>query len=216
MAFIKTETQQIHDDRFNTFEEAKAILIDPAQPIDKRLKAVNYCIHHQEFHSLLKILGEAFHDDRDDDHPIIDHIFTQLPLKPTREIDFEVLFKLLESDNAYLRNAAISFFQGYQAEIKPHLEALFNTADRDVRIFVVNILGDLRLEDSVGMLHAFIAKEVADQKDLNVIMTAVDYLGEIGTEEDIPLLQAVKTEFNSDPYVTFGVDMAIKRIKGEL
>ena len=46
------------------------------------------------------------------------------------------------------------------------------------------------------------------------MMTAVDYLGEIGTLEDIELLEAVKKEHSENPYVVFGVDVAINRIRG--
>jgi hypothetical protein len=45
-------------------------------------------------------------------------------------------------------------------------------------------------------------------------MTAVDYLGEIGEEEDIPLRESLKERFSGDFYVEFAVDGAIKMIKG--
>ena len=44
-------------------------------------------------------------------------------------------------------------------------------------------------------------------------MTAVDYLGEIGEEKDIALLEALKEEFKDEEYVKFGIDLAIERIK---
>ena len=58
------------------------------------------------------------------------------------------------------------------------------------------------------MLREFIKNET----DINSLMTAIDYMGEIGSEEDIPLLEEIKEKFN-DPYVSFGIDLAIDRIK---
>jgi len=60
------------------------------------------------------------------------------------------------------------------------------------------------------MLRYFLAQE----DDVNAMMTAVDYMGEIGSMEDIPLLETLKVGHKDDPYVVFGVDMAINRIKG--
>ena len=214
MAFVKTDAQEALVARFNSFDEARETLVSLEMPTEKRIQAAHYIIRHQEFYSLLEILQTAFNQDREADHPVVDYIFSQLPVKPSRDQDYQLLFALLQSDNAYLRNAVIHFLQTYEQGLRPYLEALFQKADRDVRIFIVNILGDMRLEASTEILHSFIAQEVANQKDINVIMTAVDYLGEIGTEQDIALLEAVKQEFASEPYVAFGVEMAINRIKG--
>jgi len=115
---------------------------------------------------------------------------------------------MLKSDNAYLRNATIIFLQEYGEEAKQFIQKLMNDKDRDVRIFAINILGDVSFEDSLDMLREFIKKE----SDINALMTAIDYLGEIGEEKDIQLLQEIKKKFNDD-YLNFGIDLAIDRIK---
>ena len=122
------------------------------------------------------------------------------------------MFKMLKSDNAYLRNAVITFLQDYGKDAKEFILQLMDDKDEDIRIFAINILGDVRFVDSVEMLRHFIAKE----SDVNALMTAVDYLGEIGDERDIELLEAIKKDNADDSYVIFGADMAIKRINGEL
>ena len=78
-----------------------------------------------------------------------------------------------------------------------------------MRIFAINILGDVNYEDSLDLLRYIIMKE----KDINVLMTAVDYLGEIGEERDIALLEALKEEFKDEEYVAFGINLAIERIR---
>jgi hypothetical protein len=45
-------------------------------------------------------------------------------------------------------------------------------------------------------------------------MTAVDYMGEIGEEEDIELLESLKARFKDESYVEFAVDGAVKMIRG--
>ena len=53
-----------------------------------------------------------------------------------------------------------------------------------------------------------------DEQDINVAMTAVDYMGEIGEVEDIELLESLKRRFDGEFYVEFAVDSAVKLIKG--
>ena len=208
---LKKESHQESDLReFNEFNEAKNVFIDSTKSIDERIEALDYILRHKEIHFVLKILSELFKDNRVEEHPLIDYAFSNFGVKPKREEDFDEMFKMLKSDNAYLRNMAIKFLQEFGVEAKPFLEKLMSNEDKDIRIFAINILGDVRYEDSVDMLRYFILKE----KDINAMMTAVDYLGEIGSEQDIELLEAVKTDYEDEPYVQFAIDTAIDRIKG--
>jgi len=210
MALKKSENIAKSDVRtFKEFEEAKAVFIDESKSIDDRLAALDYIIRHKEIYFVLRMLSELFNKNDLKDHPLIDFAFAGFDVKPKREEDFNEMFKMLNSENAYLRNKAIQFIQEYGVESKPFLEKLMNSEDRDIRIFAINILGDVSYDDSIEMLRYFILKE----KDINPMMTAVDYLGEIGSENDIPLLEAIKEDYKDEPYVTFGIDMAIERLK---
>ena len=193
--------------RFKSFEEAKDVFVDEGRDIDERIEALDYMINHKEIWFILKTLSELFPTNDMKYHPIIDYAFAHFDVKPKRKEDFEEMFKLLKSDNAYLRNAAIEFLKQYGSEAKGFLEELMNSEDRDIRIFAINILGDVRFEDSVDMLRRFILKE----KDINALVTAIDYLGEVGEKQDIDLLEALKKEIDDD-YVKFAIDLAIKRI----
>ena len=206
MGFKKSETSE-KITRFKSFEEAKEVFTDESKDIDERIEALDYMINHKEIWFILKTLSELFPTNEIKYHPIIDYAFAHFDVKPKRKEDFEEMFKLLKSDNAYLRNAAIEFLKQYGSEAKGFLEELMNSEDRDIRIFAINILGDIRFEDSVDMLRRFILKE----KDINALVTAIDYLGEIGEAQDIALLEALKKEIDDD-YVKFAIDLAIKRI----
>jgi len=195
---------------FDDFMEAKEAFENKNNSVDTRIEALHYMISHKEIHYVLQILAENFKENRVEDHPFIDYAFSSFRDKPRRDKDFEMLFKMLKSDNAYLRNAVIVFLQDYGVEAKPFFEELMNSEDADIRIFAINILGDVRFEDSVDMLRYFILKE----KEINPLMTAIDYLGEIGDESDIVILESLKEQFKDNDYVKFGIDLAIDRIKG--
>jgi len=200
---------------FKSFKEAEKALENDSCTIEDKLEAIEYLIVHKEFYYVLQVLTKLFSEDSLNTHPIIDVAFAKLKNKPKRKEDFEELFKILKSNNAYLRNAAISFLQNYDKEAEPFIKELLQDKDKDIRIFAINILGDVRYEDSVEMLRYLLMKETAEANpNVNVLMTAVDYLGEIGGTQDIELLEAIKKQFSNEPYVQFGIDTAISRIKG--
>ncbi len=126
------------------------------------------------------------------------------------EAPIEAVMELLKLQNAYIRNLGISVLRNYGEAIKYYIVKFLIGDDRDLRIFAINVLGDVNFPESRDMLIELLEGE----SDINVAMTAVDYMGEIGEEEDIDLLTSLKTHFNHDPYVEFGVDNAIRMIRG--
>ncbi len=122
----------------------------------------------------------------------------------------ESIMELLKLRNAYVRNLGISILQDHGDAIKYYIVKFLIGDDRDLRIFAINVLGDVDFAESREMLIELLEHE----EDINVAMTAVDYMAEIGEEEDIVLLESLKARFDDDAYVTFGVDGAIRSIKG--
>ena len=121
----------------------------------------------------------------------------------------EAVMELLKVQNAYIRNLGISILQDYGDAIKYYIVKFLIGDDSDLRIFAINVLGDVNFAESRLMLVELLETE----QNVNVAMTAVDYMAEIGEEEDIALLESVKERF-SDPYVDFAVDGAIRSIRG--
>ncbi|MEA1919028.1 MAG: HEAT repeat domain-containing protein [Campylobacterota bacterium] len=126
------------------------------------------------------------------------------------EAPIEEVMELLKLHNAYIRNLAISVLQDYGEAIKYYIVKFLIGDDRDLRIFAINVLGDVSFPESRDMLIELLEGEA----DINVAMTAVDYMAEIGEAEDVALLESLKEHFNHDPYVVFGVDNAIRMIQG--
>ena len=126
------------------------------------------------------------------------------------EAPIELIMDLLKLDNAYIRNLGISMLRDFGDSIKYYIVKFLIGDDRDLRIFAINVLGNVDFAESRDMLVELLESE----EDINVAMTAVDYMGEIGEEEDIALLESLKERFKGEFYVEFAVDGAIKMIKG--
>ncbi len=126
------------------------------------------------------------------------------------EAPIEEIMDLLKLENAYIRNLGISILRDFGNAIKYYIVKFLIGDDRDLRIFAINVLGDVDFAESRDMLVELLETE----EDINVAMTAVDYMGEIGEEEDIDLLESLKTRFTGDFYAEFAVDTAVKLIKG--
>ena len=215
MALRKGNSQKTDVREFNEFLEAQEVFENSKESESERLHALDYIIRHKEIFYILRILHKLFASNEIDGHIFIDYAFASFASRPKRDEDFNEMFIMLQSDDAYLRNQAVTFLQQYGEEAKEFLRTLLDNDDKDIRIFAINILGDVRYEDSVEMLRYLLMKETAEAKpNVNVIMTAVDYIGEIGQEQDIELLKAIKQQFDQEPYVQFGIDTAISRIKG--
>lgn len=212
MAFKKSDKfSAVETNQFQTCEEAVGVFENDTVDEALRLEALEYIIKTKDICFILNILCDKFNENILKDHVYINYVFANFDTKQKNEEDFAKLFEMLKGENAYLRNAVIRFLQDYGREAKWFIKKLMDDSDRDIRIFAINILGDVNYDDSIEMLRYFIAKE----KDVNALMTAVDYIGEIGDASDIKLLEAVKIDYSNEPYVLFGVDLALNRLKGE-
>lgn len=126
------------------------------------------------------------------------------------EAPIEEVMELLKLSDAYIRNLGISILRDFGNSIKYYIVKFLIGDDRDLRIFAINVLGDVNFAESRDMLVELLETE----EDINVAMTAVDYMSEIGEPRDIPLLESLKKRFAGDFYAEFAVDGAIKMIKG--
>jgi HEAT repeat protein len=144
------------------------------------------------------------------DKKVLTKIASVISNMDAEEAPIEDIMELLKVENAYIRNLGISMLRDFGNAIKYYIVKFLIGDDRDLRIFAINVLGDVDFAESRDMLVELLENE----QDINVAMTAVDYMGEIGEEEDIPLLESLKDRFKGEFYVEFAVDGAIKMIKG--
>ena len=135
-------------------------------------------------------------------------ILTSLTLIGDRDAVFG-LAECLRSEDARLRNDAIEALKQLPEQVSEIVEDLLNDDDPDVRIFTVNVLESLRHERVEQWLI-----DVLDNDDhKNVVCTALDLLGEVGTEAAIPALQRVMARYSDEHYIQFAAELALKRIQ---
>ena len=97
-------------------------------------------------------------------------------------------------------------------DIEPRRSALSPHAldsDGDVRIFTVNLLGDLKHAKVPQWLSQVLMHDPA----VNVVGAAVEVLAEVGGTQTLPALHAAKARFAHDDYIGFSIDLAIERIE---
>jgi HEAT repeat protein len=119
------------------------------------------------------------------------------------------LLPLLRSEDAALRNGAIESLAGMPQAVTPRIAALLADADPDVRLFSVNLLGDLRHAQVLPWLLQVLQREV----EVNVVAAAIEVLAEVGQPENVPALLAARQRFARHPFIGFAADMAIERIE---
>jgi len=118
------------------------------------------------------------------------------------------LLPLLRSENAQLRNGAIEALAGMPLAVAPRVAALLHDSDADVRIFTVNLLGDLRHAEVLPWL----LQVLHDEPEVNVVAAAIEVLAEVGAPGHTGALRAARDRFADDAFIAFAADMAIKRI----
>lgn len=119
------------------------------------------------------------------------------------------LLPLLRSEDAALRNGAIEALSGMPSAVAPRIAALLRDADADVRIFTVNLLGDLRHPQ----VPEWLLQVLQHDTQVNVVGAAIEVLAEVGAPEHTAGLRAAQQRFASDPFIGFAVDMAVERIE---
>ncbi len=207
MALIKKHEQQDVEElpQFDTLEDAIEFF---ESDVDDEMK--DYAVEEiAKFHNGAKYLI-SYINNEDADKDISTKVATVIANMDPEDAPIEEIMELLKLNNAYVRNLAISILRDYGEAIKYYIVKFLIGDDRDLRIFAINVLGDVNFAESRDMLLELLEKE----DDVNVAMTAVDYLAEIGEEKDIVLLESLKERFSSEFYVEFAVDGAIKMIKG--
>jgi HEAT repeat protein len=120
----------------------------------------------------------------------------------------QAMVQLLRSEDPGLRNGAIEVLASAPEAVAPYIDRLLLDADSDVRIFTVNLLGDLRHPQVLRWL----AQVLHTDSEVNVVGAALEVLAEVGSSASLPALQAARQRFADDPYIAFSVDLAVDRI----
>jgi hypothetical protein len=153
-----------------------------------------------------RVLGAQLQ--QESDTSVREALFTSLGAIATQD-SVTALLPMLRQEDAQLRNRAIEALASMPRAVAPRIEALLHDTDVDVRIFTVNLLGELRHEQ----VPQWLVQVLAQEKHVNVVAAAIDVLAETGQPEHVAALRAVRQRFSHDPFVGFAADMVIARIE---
>lgn len=208
MALVKKHVKQEIEDlpKFSTLEDAIGYFEsnDESDKIDYTIEEIAKFEGGGEY--LVSCINSVEHIEKS----FLTKIASVISNMDPEEAPIEAIMELLKLDNAYIRNLGISMLRDFGDAIKYYIVKFLIGDDRDLRIFAINVLGDVNFAESRDML----VELLEDEDDINVAMTAVDYMGEIGEVKDIELLESLKERFKNEFYVEFAVDGAIKMIRG--
>lgn len=206
MALIKRGqmSQQEELPTFESLEEAIAFY-ENTDAFDERSHAIEKMVDFEGGGRFLvdKLIERDTHKDT------AARIAAALSNMDPEKAPIEAIMELLKLQNAYVRNLGICILQDYGSAIKYYIVKFLIGDDYDLRIFAINVLGDVNFSESRDMLVELLETET----NINVAMTAVDYMAEIGQPEDVPLLQRVKERFKDEVYAQFAIDAAIESIE---
>lgn len=206
MALVKRNKEQVQESlpEFKSLEEA-IMYYEENEAFDKRSYALEEMVKFKDGgHFLVDKLIE--HDTHKDTASRIAAILSNMD---PDEAPIECVMELLKLQNAYIRNLGICILQDFGPAIKYYIVKFLIGDDYDLRIFAINVLGDVNFPESRDMLIELLEGE----ENINVAMTAVDYMAEIGQPEDVPLLKKVQERFKDESYAQFAIDAAIKSIE---
>ncbi|QSZ42291.1 HEAT repeat domain-containing protein [Sulfurimonas aquatica] len=207
MALIKKHVEQEIKElpTFTNIEDAK-YFFETSTDFDEKVYVIEEII---KFHGGGEYLIEYINNE-DADKKLSTKVASVISNMDSNEAPIEKIMDLLRLENAYVRNLGISMLRDFGDSIRYYIIKFLIGDDKDLRIFAINVLGDVNFSESRDMLVELLETE----QEINVAMTAVDYMAEIGEEEDIPLLESLKERFAGEFYVQFAVDGAVKMIKG--
>lgn len=144
----------------------------------------------------------------DGDPRVRDALLTSLSATPG-EATVTALLPLLRSEDPVLRNGAIEALAEMPQAVAPRVGTLLRDADPDVRIFTVNLMGELRH----GQVVDWLLQVLAEDPQVNVVAAAIEVLAEVGSPQHEPALRAAARRFQGDPFIGFAADMAAERIR---
>lgn len=176
-------------------------LQDP-DPAVRRWAARDLAIHPHAISSLCEHLA------LERDHTVREVMFTTLGVLGGEDVAAG-LIPHLRSEDANLRNGAIEVLAELPDEVAPHIDALLQDADADVRIFTLNVLNMLS-HPRVGKWLAMVLRQ---DPHVNVVAAALEAATEAGSHETLPAIAMARQRFADDPFIGFAADLAQQRIE---
>lgn len=118
-----------------------------------------------------------------------------------------VLEEWLKDDDALLRNSSMEAYRALGANALKSLVPLLKNRDADLRLFAVNLLGDIK--DGAVLPRLM---DALNDPDVNVRTAAAEALGKIGDERAVDTLAS---SFDDIPWIAMAAVAAVGKIGGD-
>jgi hypothetical protein len=205
MSLLKKPSIQLVDEpvesEFSVSQLESMLLSDPVDDRRFAVRGLGNCKGSDSLSTLIVLLSS------EPDQGVQDLVL-QVIKERGGDTVVKLLIPLLRSDDAHLRNAVIDTLQQMPAEMESHMTALLHDEDPDVRIFAINIISSLQHT----LVPQWLLQVIQQDEHLNVCMTALDLLAEIGEESMCADVHNLLSRFPNEPYVSFAVSQVQKRL----
>lgn len=124
------------------------------------------------------------------------------------EVVVPALLEQLSSEDALLRNRALEVLASFADHVAQHMPAQLAAADVDKRIFLVNLMGELKHPQ----VPTWVQELLYGEEHVNVVAAALEVAAEVGDMQMLPAIDAVQRRFADDFFIGFAADMARQRI----
>lgn len=121
-----------------------------------------------------------------------------------------VILPGVRADDANVRRGALDALIAMPQAALPYLPGLLMDSDADVRILSCEIVRALPSIEATRLLTPVIQSDPV----VNVCISAVDVLAEIGAEQVLPALAALERRFPGEDFLHFAIAAARERISG--
>lgn len=115
---------------------------------------------------------------------------------------------LLRSEDASLRGGAVEALKQMRDDAVPVLDTLLGDSDSDTRLLAVEVTRQWPGPTAIPRL----LRVMENDPHVNVCGAAVDVVTELGTQDLLLALAALRVRFASDEFLVFAVDVACSRI----
>lgn len=129
---------------------------------------------------------------------------------------YQEIFKLFSDEDAFLRNSAVSIFGSYGEEAVTFLSCYIDHSNKEVRKLILDSLTEIANNRHTTQLSVLeILRAYLHDPDINVVITAVEYIGELGDVSSIEELSEL-FQRNEEPMLRFTIlDVILKIGKKE-
>ena len=102
---------------------------------------------------------------------------------------FDALEKMLRSDDPFTRNAAVEIIKSSPGSHTAYIKWLARDRDKDVRKFAIDAMSSEKSPEAVAII-----RERLNDEEINIVITAVEYLGNVEDSESAAEIETLLLE----------------------